>query len=134
MNERTNTTVNQATYTRVYNLKVKLYTYQGKDGKERGHYVEIGGVMRDESDQHLFMYVEPHITLAGLPRSGKRDKVAVCMFSPDENRNGNGNSNKNAEGNGNGINTNASNDAQINEIINNWNNGEKEPDPQDMPF
>ena len=64
MNERTNTTVNQATYTRVYNLKVKLYTYQGKDGKERGHYVEIGGVMRDESDQHLFMYVEPHITLA----------------------------------------------------------------------
>lgn len=130
MNERTNGTTNtNAVYTRVYNLKVKLYSYQGKDGKERGHYVEIGGVMRDESDKHLFMYLEPHINLAGLPRSGKRDKIAVYMFPPDEPRNGNGNGNSNENNNGN-----ASNDQQINEIINNWNNGEPEPDPKEMPF
>ncbi len=105
-------------YTRVYNLKVKTRSYTDRDGKEKGVYVEVGAVYREESTGRLFQYIEPYIDFAGFPRS-KNGSVAVNMFEANSNyyQNNNGN---NSSANGNDYSA--------------WNGESFEQDPSKMPF
>ena len=69
-------------------LMVKNGSYTTNDGQEKSRWVQVGVIMENANGE--FAILEPHVNLAGLPRSD-RGGVMVSIFTdqPQGNQSGN---------------------------------------------
>lgn len=73
---------------KLYDLAVKLGTYNDAQGNERGRWLTVGAVMQNQ-DGGKFIMLERWFNPAGVPNPDNRSNVLLSMFEPQQ-RDGNG--------------------------------------------
>ena len=66
-----------------YDLKVKVGTYMGKDGSEKGNYKIIGSVMQKD-DESKFILLDPYFNFSLLKPSEQYGTIMVSMFESNK--------------------------------------------------
>jgi len=64
---------------KTFDLCVKVGSYQGKDGKEKGRYETIGSIV--EGDKGTFMFLKRTFNPAGI--NSDKESIIVSMFAVD---------------------------------------------------
>jgi len=64
---------------KTFDLCVKVGSYQGKDGKEKGRYETIGSIV--EGDKGPFMFLKRTFNPAGI--NSDKESIIVSMFKVD---------------------------------------------------
>jgi hypothetical protein len=72
---------------KLYDLVVSTGVYTNKAGDQKKKYLNIGSVFGGEGDS-MFLVLQRHINLAGLPFKDGSDSVLVSCFEPRDDRGG----------------------------------------------
>ena len=68
---------------KTHDLAVKVGEYQ-QDGQTKGHYENVGAVMRGDDD-NTFIMMKRTFNPAGVPNPENRDSVLISVFEAKQN-------------------------------------------------
>ena len=67
---------------KLYDMVVKVGTYTGKDGSDKGRYQNVGVMM--EGDNGPFLLMAKTFNPAGVPGQDGKESILISLFAPKD--------------------------------------------------